>query len=130
MKKHLAILLPALIFSCEKAEINQNDFVDISYELQTGTTGFSQLGFGEFYELSNGLSGVQLVNWTVPDTGVLIKTVSIRKGFMAVAMGVHPTSDDWELKIRSSNGTVLKSGTPSFIPDSNHYYLRIETPAQ
>ena len=130
MKTFLVLLTTFFLFSCEKGEKNQNEYVDITYEIQTTDTGFTLLRYGNFYALSSGFSGVILEDWTISGTGNFSKTVSIRKGFVAEAMGIHASSNNWNLKIKSSSGNVIASGVPVFIADSNYYYLKISAPSQ
>ena len=130
MKIYFTIIILTILFACNKSETNQNQYVEITYELQTNDTGFTLLKYGNFYELSNGFSGVLMEDWPVSSTGNFNKTVSIRKGFVADAHGIHSNSSDWSLKIKSANGTALASGVPAFNADSNYYNLRITAPAQ
>ena len=97
MKIYFVLLVSFFFISCEKADTNQNEYVDITYELQTNVTGFTTLKYGNFYSLSNGFSGVILEDWTVAGTGDFTKTVSIRKGFIAEALGitVRTVRRDW-----------------------------------
>jgi len=130
MKKYFSIVVAAFLISCDKNETNHNEYVDITYELQTNATGFLQLKSGNFYSLSNGVEGVILEDWDVQGTGNFTKTISIRKGFKAEALGIHASSADWSLKIKAANGNVLNSGVPAFNADSNFYYLKITASAQ
>ena len=130
MRIYLNIVILTVLLACNKSETNKNHYVDITYELQTNDSIFASLKYGNFYELSNGFSGVIMEDWQVTGTGNFNKTVSMRKGFVADVLGIHSASDDWSLKIKSASGTVLASGIPAFNADSNYYYLRITAPAQ
>jgi hypothetical protein len=130
MKKLLPFLLLLLLISCKKAAVNNNEYVDITYELQANVTGFTRVQFARFYSLPTGLSGIEMVDWPISGTGTFSKTEPFRKGFVAQLYAVHPTSTDWSLKIKSENGTVLKASAPTFLPDSNHFYAKISASAQ
>jgi hypothetical protein len=130
MKRWPIALLVLLFLGCGKTELNKNDYADITYELQTNTGGFSRVQYGKFTALSNGYSGVQMTDWLIINPGTYTQTESIRKGFIAEISAKHATSGDWSLKIKSANGTVLRSATPSFIADSNFYFATISVPAQ
>jgi hypothetical protein len=130
MKRWPFALLIILFFSCGKTELNKNDDVDITYELQTNVGSFNRVQYGKFVALSNGYSGVQLTDWLIINPGTYMQTESIRKGFIAELKATHPTSGDWTLRIKSPNGTVLRSATPTFVADSNYYFAAISIPAQ
>ncbi len=119
--KRLLLIIP--VFSglgCSKTQVNQNESVDIIYEMQTNVTGFAQIKYGKFFSVG-GFTGIAMQDWTVAGTGTFTHTESIRKGFVAEVYAIHPSSNDWSLKIRSASGAVLQTGTVDFIIDSNYY---------
>jgi hypothetical protein len=130
MKKFLIAISILLCMSCEKTDVNNNEFIDITYELQTNVTGFTRIQYGKYYELSNGFRGIQMADWLVSGTGTFTQTESIRKGFVAELFAAHPLSNDWSLKIKSSTGAILKTSTVSFLADSNYYHARIYVSVQ
>jgi len=130
MKKLFPVIFILALISCKKPPVNNNENADVIYELQTNVTGFKDLQYGKFYSLTTGVSGVALQDWTIAGTGIFTQTESIRKGFVAEVFATHRTSADWSLKIRSANGTVLKTAVPTFSIDSNYYYARATVAVQ
>lgn len=124
------VLFLGLVVACDKPKVNENESVNIIYEVQTTVTGFTQVKFGRFVSLPNGFSGIVMENWTISGTGAFTRIEPIRRGFIAELFAVHPTSDNWSLKIKATNGTVLRAGTPVFIPDSNFYSASISAAVQ
>jgi hypothetical protein len=130
MKKIFLVISIFLFVSCDKPRVNENEYVNITYELQTNVTGFTQIKYGKFYSLSTGISGIEMQDWPISGTGTFTQTESIRKGFIAEIYAIHPGSNDWFLKIKSANGTVLKTSTVSFITDSNYYFSTVSVAVQ
>jgi hypothetical protein len=131
IKKLFPVLVFFLFAGCDKAPVNkQVESVDITYELTTNVSGFTKLRYGKFVELSNGFTGIVLIDWTVTGTGVFTHVESIRKGYVAELTAIHPVSNDWSLKIKSANGTVLRTGTVNFVTDSNYYLSTVSYPVQ
>jgi hypothetical protein len=130
MKKFYSSFLILSILGCNKLTVNENEAVDIIYELQANDTGFAEIKYGKFYSLSTGASGIQMTKWEISGTGTFTRTESIRKGFIAELYAIHPVSGNWSLKIKAANGTVLKTATPVYITDSSYYYAQALAPVQ
>lgn len=119
----LAAFLLCALLPCQKSNDGvPSDMLRVIYEVESETS----IPFGPIkYTASEKDSGVVKSvthSWMVSGTGHFQKVVLIKKQQVALLDVQHPSSNQWKIRIRSTDGSLLVEGPVKFAAGSPGYY--------
>lgn len=119
----LAALLLCTWLSCQKSnDSTPSDMLQVVYEVESQTSvPFGPIKFTAS-EKDSGVVRSVTHSWTVSGVGLFQKTVLIKKEQVALLDVQHPSSNQWKIRIRSTDGSLLVEGPVKFAAGSPGYY--------
>lgn len=128
MLRFICIMFSIMLLSCSKDKDSdpQVEMVAVTYEVQS-SGGILDVKYGEYYKTST-TEGIKMIEWPITTAGTFTKVLQLKKGFGAEISGRHASSDQWQLKIKSNSGSVLKQTTEIkyFAGPPGYYHASIQ----